>query len=1019
MKSLNLKSILTIFAVIVLNWRVNALVVTNINDSGVGSLRWAVDNAITGELITFDPSIANQTINLIAEITPATEITIDGEDKNMTVSGSGVTRLFDVSGAVTFTVRDITFTEGSSGTGALIYSTGGCNIMADNVVFKNSTVSNDGGAIRALGGTHTYKNCAFIGNSGGSWGGAYYSLFATTTFENCLFAGNRCSSGGAMFIRGTTHIYGCTFAGNYATGTNGGALYVRNGQQVNIYNSIFWNNLTSVTGPGDINNFFTVESGSTIDMNVTSSIIEGSGGSAAWNPAYGTNNGGNLDLDPIFVNPQAPASAPTTAGSYELDFGSNAQDVGNNGYAVGPTELKQAPRIVYGIVDMGCYELCRTVGSESPVVCAQYTSPSGNYVWNTSGIYSDTLANFMGCDSVITVNLTVLNTFNTINPVVCDTYTMPSGGTQNTSGVYMDTIPNMSGCDSIITVNLTVNYESTSTINPTACYSYTSPSGNYTWTSSGSYNDTIPNALGCDSVITVNLAINTTYSSFPMAGCDSVVSPSGIYTWYTSGVYNDTIPNSLGCDSVMTITTTVDYASSNTINPVVCYTYTSPSTNYTWTSSGVYSDTLTNAAGCDSVITVNLTVHNETYATINPAACYSYTSPSGAYVWSSTGSYNDTIPNANGCDSVITVNLTINSETYNTISPTVCESYVSPSGSYVWTSSGSYNDTIPNYLGCDSVITVNLTVNYHSASSITEVHCESFTSPSGLYTWTTSGNYNDTIPNVTGCDSVITVDLTIHYNTTATINPVDCASYTSPSGLYTWTNSGTYNDTIPNSNGCDSLLTINLTLNNSYESIVETRCDSLVSPSGLYVWTQSGIYLDTIPNSNGCDSIITVDATIYHVDTVLSVAANTITADQSADAYQWFSCEGDSISILTEEFGYQINLNISGYYGVIIEEFGCIDTTSCVWVEIPFEPISGFTPNGDGVNDVFVINIDNPDNEVVIFNRWGDEVARFTGYNNDDVAWDGTNKYGEIITGTYYYVITTNTTHVGWVQVLK
>ncbi len=48
-----------------------------------------------------------------------------------------------------------------------------------------------------------------------------------------------------------------------------------------------------------------------------------------------------------------------------------------------------------------------------------------------------------------------------------------------------------------------------SNINVTSCSSYTSPSGNYTWSSSGTYNDTIPNAAGCDSVITINLTINT------------------------------------------------------------------------------------------------------------------------------------------------------------------------------------------------------------------------------------------------------------------------------------------------------------------------------------------------------------------------------------------------------------------------------------------------------------------------------------------------------------------------------
>ena len=87
-------------------------------------------------------------------------------------------------------------------------------------------------------------------------------------------------------------------------------------------------------------------------------------------------------------------------------------------------------------------------------MCDSYTSPSGK-TWTTSNTYSDTIANTAGCDSVITVNLTVRNkSFATINPDVCDSYTSPSGKTWTTTNTYLDTIPNDANCDSIITVKL-------------------------------------------------------------------------------------------------------------------------------------------------------------------------------------------------------------------------------------------------------------------------------------------------------------------------------------------------------------------------------------------------------------------------------------------------------------------------------------------------------------------------------------------------------------------------------------
>ena len=152
-----------------------------------------------------------------------------------------------------------------------------------------------------------------------------------------------------------------------------------------------------------------------------------------------------------------------------------------------------------------------------------------------------------------------------------------------------------------------------------------------------------------------------------------------------------------------------------------------------------------------------------TSATINDTACYSYTSPSTLYTWASSGTYYDTIPGSNSCDSLLTINLTILGSTYDTISPHVCNvSYTSPSANYSWSTSGTYMDTIPNSNGCDSVLTIHLTVGVNSFNTISEYVCTSYTSPSNNYTWTSTGIYNDTLTNSQGCDSILTVNLEVH-----------------------------------------------------------------------------------------------------------------------------------------------------------------------------------------------------------------------------------------------------------------
>jgi len=81
-----------------------------------------------------------------------------------------------------------------------------------------------------------------------------------------------------------------------------------------------------------------------------------------------------------------------------------------------------------------------------------------------------------------------------------------------------------------------------------------------------------------------------------------------------------------------------------------------------------------------------------------------------------------------------------------------------------------------------------------------------------------------------------------------------------------------------------------------------------------------------------------------------------------------------------------------------------------------------FSPNGDGVNDIFVLDFLESDQNVVhIFNRYGDEIALFQNYDNETVVWDGSYLGVPVGTGTYFFVVeyAQSEQHVGWVQVVK
>lgn len=124
---------------------------------------------------------------------------------------------------------------------------------------------------------------------------------------------------------------------------------------------------------------------------------------------------------------------------------------------------------------------------------------------------------------------------------------------------------------------------------------------------------------------------------------------------------------------------------------------------------------------------------------------------------------------------------------------------------------------------------------------------------------TLAGEYIDTLTNSSGCDSIITLVITNNQSYDS-ITEHSCNSYTAPSGKF-YTTSGTFNDTIPNSFGCDSIITITLLFNQSYDTITVNECQTYTSPSGRTL-ISSGTYSDTITNYLGCDSIININLNI-------------------------------------------------------------------------------------------------------------------------------------------------------------
>ena len=262
----------------------------------------------------------------------------------------------------------------------------------------------------------------------------------------------------------------------------------------------------------------------------------------------------------------------------------------------------------------------------------------------------------------------------------------------------------------------------------------------------------------------------------------------------------------------------------------------------------------------------------------------------------------------------------------DTLNLTVCDSLVSPSGNYVWNTSGTYLDTIPNTQGCDSLLTIHLTVDPTIDNTVTNSSPTLMANQAGAtYRWLDCDNGNAVIPGATNQS-------------------------------FTASTLGNYAVEITAGSCIDTSACIFVDQCQVTSTLDTTMCASYDSPSGNYVWTNSGTYLDTIPTVAGvCDSVITINLTIDPaIDNTVTTSMSTLTSNQAGASYQWLDCNNGN-AIISGETGQSFTATANGGYAVEITAGTCVDTSACTYlttvgvVELPFQRVSVYPNPTEGI----------------------------------------------------------------------
>ncbi|TVR85334.1 MAG: gliding motility-associated C-terminal domain-containing protein [Saprospirales bacterium] len=444
-------------------------------------------------------------------------------------------------------------------------------------------------------------------------------------------------------------------------------------------------------------------------------------------------------------------------------------------------------------------------------------------------------------------------------------------------------------------------------------------------TEGGTYTAEISSSEGCDSTVVLDLLVlPLPESELNVAICEGDTLHFNGISYFEAGTYHEVLSSPNSCDTLLTLNVEVLEKSYSYLYVEICNGDFYEFGGQIIFESGFYFDTLTNAVGCDSIISLEVLVMDGGSDTLNVKICEEDEFEYYGTVYDEPGVFVDTIQNAMGCDSVLFLEISVISRFRSVDEITICAGETFYWNGEYLDESGTYVESYLGAEGCDSLIRLELTVLPELMEMNKLSICEGESVDWRGMELAEPGVYKDTLVNIWGCDSVVVLDLSVHQMTEERIEEHICKGDSVWFNGQFLTETGLYLDTLSGVIGCDSIVALDLKVYPDHEEVQSvTICEGETYVFDGVEYTESGLYEHHHNTMYGCDSTEVLELVVMPItrDTIIEEICE---GDYFEFYGEMYSETGNYLEVLEAEVGcdHEVLLKLEVYENNIIVDIG-------------------------------------------------------------------------------------------------